>query len=130
MRVFIAGSTGVLGLPLVRELVASRHQVIGSARSYEKRKLLEDLGATAVAAAVRAVDAPRPFVFPTWLVRQFAPTLVATARCQLPSSMRKQSANWDGDRNFRIVAKVSAVSHVSYGRELEPQNAPLSARSR
>ena len=47
MKVFVAGATGTLGLPLVRALVALKHQVTGLTRSAEKRSMLEKLGAEA-----------------------------------------------------------------------------------
>jgi nucleoside-diphosphate-sugar epimerase len=55
MKIFIAGATGTLGLPLVRALVAKNHQVTGLTRSAEKRHMLEELGATA--AVADALDA-------------------------------------------------------------------------
>ena len=45
MRVFVAGATGTLGMPLVRALVAQKHQVTGLTRSPEKRHVLEQAGA-------------------------------------------------------------------------------------
>lgn len=60
MKIFIAGATGTLGLPLVRALVAKNHQVTGLTRSPEKRHTLEQLGATAaVADALDAVALER-----------------------------------------------------------------------
>jgi len=50
MKIFIAGATGTLGLPLVRALVAQNHRVTGLTRSAEKRQTLEQLGATAAVA--------------------------------------------------------------------------------
>jgi nucleoside-diphosphate-sugar epimerase len=48
MRVFVAGATGVLGQPTVKGLVASGHEVRGSARGEEKSALLRSLGAAPV----------------------------------------------------------------------------------
>jgi nucleoside-diphosphate-sugar epimerase len=55
MRIFVAGATGTLGLPLVRALVAKNHQVTGLTRSAVKRRTLEQAGAmVAVADALNA----------------------------------------------------------------------------
>jgi 2-alkyl-3-oxoalkanoate reductase len=56
MKVFIAGATGALGVPLLRELVARGHEVVGLTRSPEKRALIEQLGASA--AVADALDPP------------------------------------------------------------------------
>ncbi|MGH6655534.1 MAG: NAD-dependent epimerase/dehydratase family protein [Actinocrinis sp.] len=48
MRVFVAGATGVLGTAAVRRLVSGGHEVTGIARSHEKRRMLDALGADAV----------------------------------------------------------------------------------
>lgn len=55
MKVFVAGATGTLGMPLVRRLVAEKHQVTGLTRSPEKRRVLEQAGADA--AVADALDA-------------------------------------------------------------------------
>lgn len=48
MKVFIAGASGAVGKPLVRQLVASGHEVVGMTRS--RAEVVESLGATAAVA--------------------------------------------------------------------------------
>lgn len=67
MRIFVAGSTGTLGMPLVRALVARKHRVTGLTRSPEKTRVLEEAGAQAAVADAldpasleRAVRAAQP----------------------------------------------------------------------
>ncbi len=55
MKIFVAGTTGTLGLPVVRALVALKHQVTGLTRSAEKQRTLEQLGAAG--AVADALDA-------------------------------------------------------------------------
>jgi 2-alkyl-3-oxoalkanoate reductase len=65
MRVFVAGATGAIGRPLVRQLIEAGHEVTGMTRSEERGEGLRSAGAKAVvadaldAAAVRSatVDA-------------------------------------------------------------------------
>lgn len=45
MRVFVAGATGVLGLPATRALAAAGHDVVGLVRSPEKKALVAAVGA-------------------------------------------------------------------------------------
>jgi nucleoside-diphosphate-sugar epimerase len=67
MRVFVAGGSGTIGVPLVRALVARGHHVVATTRSPEKEDVLRQLGATPVvvdaldgAALERAVLAAAP----------------------------------------------------------------------
>ena len=55
MRVFVAGATGAIGRPLVRDLVAAGHDVTGTTRSPDKADALRATGATPV--VVDALDA-------------------------------------------------------------------------
>ena len=69
MRVFVAGASGVIGRPLVRQLVAAGHEVTGTTRSEEKAGPIREAGGTAVlcdaldaAALESAVKAAEPEV--------------------------------------------------------------------
>jgi nucleoside-diphosphate-sugar epimerase len=50
MRVLVAGATGALGVPLVRQLLAQEHEVIGLSRSTARQEQIHRLGATVVTA--------------------------------------------------------------------------------
>jgi nucleoside-diphosphate-sugar epimerase len=67
MNIFLAGGTGAIGIPLVRELVAAGHQVTALTRSPANQEMLRALGARpAIAdaldreALIAAVAAARP----------------------------------------------------------------------
>jgi len=67
MNIFVAGGSGTIGIPLVRALVAARHQVTALTRSRDKQQALRALGVTpAVAdalnrdALIAAVEAAHP----------------------------------------------------------------------
>ena len=57
MRVAVIGATGVIGTSVVPHLVGSGHDVLGLARTPEKGRLLEDLGATPVRTSLQDHDA-------------------------------------------------------------------------
>jgi len=48
MRVFVAGATGALGVPVVRVLVADGHEVVGLTRSPSRASIVAKLGARPV----------------------------------------------------------------------------------
>lgn len=50
MKVFVAGATGAIGRPLIPQLVAAGHDVVGMTRSAGKQDLLRSLGARPVVA--------------------------------------------------------------------------------
>lgn len=57
MKIFVAGATGALGRPLVQQLTARGHEVVGMTRSESKQDLLRDLGARPVVADALDPDA-------------------------------------------------------------------------
>jgi nucleoside-diphosphate-sugar epimerase len=48
MKVFVAGASGALGKPVVRELLARGHEVVAMTSTESKRPMLVELGASAV----------------------------------------------------------------------------------
>lgn len=73
MNVFVAGGSGTIGIPLVRALVAARHQVTALTRSNVKRDELQALGASvAVADALnpKALIAVVEAAHPTHVIHQ------------------------------------------------------------
>ena len=92
MKVFVAGATGALGRPLIKQLVERGHEVTGMTRSESKREFLSELGARPVVAdaldpdgVARAVAEAEPDVIvhqltaigqfnPRHMERDFAPT--------------------------------------------------------
>jgi uncharacterized protein YbjT (DUF2867 family) len=50
MRISVAGATGAVGRELIRVLISSGHQIIGSTRSPAKAEMITRLGAEAVVA--------------------------------------------------------------------------------
>jgi 2-alkyl-3-oxoalkanoate reductase len=48
MRIFVAGATGALGVPVVRQLASDGHTVIGLAKTKQRTSRIESLGAKAV----------------------------------------------------------------------------------
>lgn len=57
MRVMVAGATGTLGAPLLRELLAHGHEVLGIARSPGGAEVVRQRGATPIVADVMDRDA-------------------------------------------------------------------------
>lgn len=57
MKIFVAGATGAVGRPLVQQLTARGHEVVGMTRSGSKQNLLRDLGARPVVADALDPDA-------------------------------------------------------------------------
>ena len=96
MRVFVAGGSGAIGVPLVRALVASGHQVTALTRSTSKQEKLRALGATpAVADALNreALTAVVEAVHPTHVIHQLT---------ALPKDGPRRSRDLDATNRLRI----------------------------
>jgi nucleoside-diphosphate-sugar epimerase len=81
MKIFLAGSTGAVGRPLLNRLVASGHDVVGLTRLDKRARWLRENGATAVVG--NALDAK-------WLeraMRDAAPEVVIDQMTDLPQRL-------------------------------------------
>jgi nucleoside-diphosphate-sugar epimerase len=96
MRVFVAGATGALGIPVLRQLAARGHDVVGMTRSNSKRALIEQFGARAVVAD--ALDAPAL----AQAVREAAPTHVIHLLTALPKHGPLRAADIAATNQLRI----------------------------
>jgi nucleoside-diphosphate-sugar epimerase len=125
MKIFIAGGSGTIGIPLVRALVAAKHEVIALTRTPAKRDELRSLGASvAVADALNrealmgAVDAARP----THVIHQ----LTAIPKAGVRRAGDLQATNRlrvDGTRNL-----LDAAIHARARRFIVGSFAMLSER--
>jgi 2-alkyl-3-oxoalkanoate reductase len=62
MRVLVAGATGVIGRPLVKQLSEAGHDVVGTTRSEERAETIRKLGGEPVVVDARDTDALRRVV--------------------------------------------------------------------
>ncbi|HJS96053.1 MAG TPA: NAD(P)H-binding protein [Solirubrobacteraceae bacterium] len=109
MRIFVAGASGVLGLPLTALLVAAGHEVARMTRSPGKLAALEALGATSVLCDVYDAAALRAALV------EFAPAAVIDQLTDLPDdatkipelSARADRILHEGTRNLLDAAAVA-----------------------
>jgi nucleoside-diphosphate-sugar epimerase len=114
MRVFVAGATGVLGRPLVRELVAAGHQVVGTTRTPGKVNSIEADGATGVLCDALDRDAVHA------AVSSAQPEVVVHQLTDLPERISglRRAANatnrlrQEGTRNLVDAAKAAGARRV------------------
>jgi len=117
MRIFVAGGSGTIGVPLVRALVRSGHQVAATTRSPEKQDLLRSLGATPVVVDALDADALRRAVVaasPTHVIHQLTALPKAGPRgvADLEPTNRLRI---DGTRNLIRAAVAARATRVIGG---------------
>ena len=96
MRIFLAGATGAIGVPLVRQLVAAGHDVTALTRSAAKTDMLRVLGAVpAIADALDAEALDR-------VVRAARPTHVIHQLTALPKSAPRRAKDLEPTNRLRI----------------------------
>jgi nucleoside-diphosphate-sugar epimerase len=137
MRVFVAGASGAIGRPLVRQLLAAGHEVTGMTRREERAAEIRAAGAAAVVCDVfdaesleRAVVAAAPEAVIhvlTALPRRYDPKsdyLAATNRIRVEGTANLiAAARAAGAR--RIVAESIAFAYRPQGGWVKDEEEPL-----
>ena len=96
MKVFVAGASGTIGVPLVRALLIAGHQVFATTRTPAKQKMLSALGATPV--IVDALDAAALGA----ALRSTAPTHVIHQLTALPKTGARRASDLEATNRLRI----------------------------
>jgi nucleoside-diphosphate-sugar epimerase len=137
MRVFVAGATGTIGGPLVRQLLAAGHEVTGMTRREERAERLRAAGAEAVVCDAFDAEGLRDAVVAA------RPEALLHALTALPPKL-KPRANWtaatsrlriEGTRNLvaaaqaagarRLVAESIAFLYRPQGDWVKDEEAPV-----
>jgi nucleoside-diphosphate-sugar epimerase len=122
VRVFVAGASGVIGRPLIAQLVAAGHDVAGMTRSRERAAAIERAGATAEvcdaldAAALRAA------------VAQAEPEVVVHQLTALPPRFNPRKKDlYDATNRVRIDGTRNLVEAAA-GRRIVCQSIAFAYR--
>jgi nucleoside-diphosphate-sugar epimerase len=137
MRVFVAGASGVIGRPLVRQLLAAGHEVTGMTRRQERATEIRAAGAEAVVCDAFDAEALRETVLAA------KPQAVVHALTALPAKFNPRSdyltatnrVRAEGTRNLvaaaqaagarRLVAESVAFFYEPEGDWVKDEEAPL-----
>ena len=130
MNIFIAGGTGTIGVPLVRALVASGHQVHALTRAPQKAESIRAMGA--VPAIADALDA----VALTRVVLDARPTHVIHQLTALPKEGPKRASDLAATNRLRsqgtknlLEASIRAGARRIVGGSFAPFQAPVPANA-
>jgi nucleoside-diphosphate-sugar epimerase len=137
MKVFVAGASGAIGRPLVRQLLAAGHEVTGMTRREENAEAIRAAGAKAVVCDV--FDAAGL----EGVVREAAPEVVVHELTSLPSRLDPKAKDAlaptnrlrsEGTRNLiaaakaagarRLIAESVAFFYVPEGDWVKSEDAP------
>lgn len=137
MKVFVAGATGVIGQPLVRQLVAAGHEVTGMSRYEERAAAVRAAGAEAAVCDVFDAEALKA------AVAAAAPEVVVHALTALPPAFNPRKnylaptnrVRTEGTRNLiaaaqaagarRLVAESVCFFYRPEGDWVKDEEAPL-----
>jgi 2-alkyl-3-oxoalkanoate reductase len=117
MNVFIAGGTGAIGVPLVRQLVAAGHQVTALTRSDANAGKLRALGAAPAIADALDADALRRVIVaahPTYVIHE----LTALPKGGAKSARDLEATNRlriEGTRNLIAASVAAGVRRIVAG---------------
>ena len=135
MKVFVAGASGTIGIPLVKALVAAGHEVTALTRTPEKATDLRELGATpAIADALDADALTRVAVagHPDVVIHQLTAlpkTGVWRARDLDPTNRLRI----DGTRNLMAASIAAGAKRIIVGSFApfftDPENLPAGAQA-
>jgi nucleoside-diphosphate-sugar epimerase len=103
MRVFVAGATGTLGRPVVQDLLAHGHEVVGLTRSADGAKRLERAGARAVVADALDAEGLRAAV---GLVR---PDQVVHLLTAIPPAGPLRPKDMQGTNRLRVAGTTNLI---------------------
>jgi nucleoside-diphosphate-sugar epimerase len=113
VKVFVAGATGAIGTPLVRQLLAAGHEVTGMTRRPERAERLREAGAEAVVCDV--YDAERL----EQVVVAAAPEAVVHLLTDLPSKLDPRAdlgpnnrIRTEGTRNLLAAAEAAGARRL------------------
>jgi nucleoside-diphosphate-sugar epimerase len=96
MRIFVAGGTGALGVPVVRQLISDGHTVIGLAKTRQRTSKIESLGAKAALADALDAEPLRKVVVAA------RPDVVVHALTAIPDLGPMRASDLDATNALRI----------------------------
>ena len=115
MKVFVAGASGVVGRPLVRQLVAAGHEVTGTTRREERMEEIRAAGATPVRCNVLSGDEANK------ALHRARPEVVINQLTSLPRDYNPRRASFyaetnrvrrEGGRNLVAAARAAGARRL------------------